>query len=112
VTHEIEHVSDDRISQIRRLWTQTATNASTEQFSSLEQELQGYYSATICSILEVLYELESASKDSTRQKGFANIFQEVRPQLVRRLRLLSEIGRVMLPDDFDSTNDDLTRQVQ
>lgn len=97
---DLERLPNRAISQIRRLWAQTAEEQTTEVFPTVESELQGYYAATICSILGTLDELDQASNDPNSKQQFAQRFQAVRPHIVRKLRLLTEIGRVLLPDDF------------
>jgi len=88
------------INDIRRLWS--ATTPDVEKFADVESELQGYFAATIYNLLEALERLDQTSQDSPPDMSLRQEFQRLRPQMIRQLRLLSEIGRVLFPDDFVS----------
>jgi hypothetical protein len=97
MSQSIETSFPSTLTQIRRLWSQTSDERSSESFASVETELQEYYVATICNILALLHDLEKLSSKNSPEE-FVAAFEDRRSRIIRQLRLLSEIGRLVLPN--------------
>ena len=85
---------DRALREIRRLWRETGGDELLP--SSRNEELQAYYNATIHSVLR---ELEQLRRLSTTGAGtdLVDRFKGTQRLMFQQMRLLSNIGAVLLP---------------
>lgn len=81
--------------EIRRLWHETGGEELLPA-SSRDEELQAYYNATILNVLCELEELKELSV-SVADAEFMQRFKTAQRLMFKQMRLLSNIGRVLLP---------------
>jgi hypothetical protein len=88
------------LERLHSLWQETSDfSLSADDLKG--REFQLYFSGTVLNILNVMAELES-SVESLSSEEFVERFQQVRPRMMRQLRLLSELGLALWPIESPS----------
>ncbi len=83
------------VAEIRRLWKQTG-GENLVPTSSQNEELQAYYNATVLNLLCQLEELQESSMSDSAM-SFVRKFGAAHDMMFQQLRLLTNIGTVLLP---------------